>query len=297
MLGKRWQAVLGLLIACSIGVGCKDSRWTEKQQEKTKTAAKDQHKGPPPKRKVEFYGRPDLHESFSDATLSVAPDGQLEPPSKTMAGKDVSAMYDRIAGNQGVGGLWDETSFFADDGQRLRYFAKLQTKLGDIKIELWPEIAPNHVRNFIVLAKVDYFDGLNFHRIVNQSGGDRPDFRSIEAGCPQGTGDSHHGSIGYWLKPEISDSVKHEPGTIGAVHTAELENAACKFYIALTKAPWMDRRFTVFGRIVEGLEVAERISRQPTTPDDMPEDPVLIKRVTIESLQSQKQGSERLAEK
>src|SRR5207247_1976408 len=104
------------------------------------------------------------------------------------------------------------------------------------------------------------------------------------------TGDPSYGSIGYWLKPELSDKLEHEEGTVGAWHAEALETAACKFYITLSKAPWMDfingGRWTVFGKVSQGLAVARTILMRPVRDDefrDRPVSPVVIRSVTIET--------------
>src|SRR5207249_4183040 len=104
-----------------------------------------------------------------------------------------------------------------------------------------------------------------------------------------------YGSIGYWLKPELSEQVKHEAGTVGAWHAEEVETAACKFYITLDRAPWMDRNWTVFGKVTQGLEVARKIRARPTRAEepDRPREPVVIRAVTIETREVEPAAKER----
>src|SRR5436305_1019895 len=83
----------------------------------------------------------------------------------------------------------------------------------------------------------------------------------------RGTGQIDQGSIGYWLKPEFTTDVTHEPGVVGAVHTAEEDVSGCKFYINLTKAPVLDGNYTVFGKVAAGLEVAAQIRSAPIRQD------------------------------
>ena len=80
-----------------------------------------------------------------------------------------------------------------------------------------------------------------------------------------GTGEPNYGSIGYWLKPEFNPKATHEPGTVGASHGEEVESAACKFYINLSKAEWMDGSFTLFGKVTKGLDVVRAIPWPRTT--------------------------------
>src|SRR5204862_6867632 len=100
-----------------------------------------------------------------------------------------------------------------------------------IDIALDPDLAPNHVRNFIALAKVGYYDGLVFDRITEGplEGEQKIHFEAIEAGCPLGKGDLLENSIGYWLNPEFDPQAHHEEGTVGFCHSEERDTAACKF--------------------------------------------------------------------
>ena len=86
------------------------------------------------------------------------------------------------------------------------------------------------------------------------------------------------------LKPELSEEVKHEAGTVGAWHGEEVETAACKFYITLERAPWMDGNWTVFGRVTQGLDVVRAIRGQPVRMDEKerPARPVIIRTVTVD---------------
>ena len=182
--------------------------------------------------------------------------------------------------------LWDSIRFTAADGTRIAYTATLETELGDIDIALDANLAPNHVRNFIALARAGYYDGLVFERTVHEKAEGQPDLELIEGGCPLGTGDVGFGSIGYWLKPEFSATVKHDEGTVGAWHGEEVETAACKFYITLSKAAWMDGNWTVFGKVTQGLDVARTILMRPVRDDEFkgrPVQPVVIRSVTIEA--------------
>jgi len=218
--------------------------------------------------------------SFRDDVILDPPEGEMRPPDKTAAGKSVPKMYEAISAK---GGLWEGIPFVSAEGKKIRYTADVKTDLGTIQIELYSDAAPNHVRNFIALARVGYFEGLNFHRSLRQEamGGT---FAYLEAGCPKGTGDVGYGSIGYWLRPEISSKHSHEEGTIGAWHAEEMDTASCRFYVTLCKAPAMDRNYTIFGKIVAGLDVAHTINARPTQPEgftDRPINPVVIRTVTI----------------
>jgi peptidyl-prolyl cis-trans isomerase B (cyclophilin B) len=223
---------------------------------------------------------PFLAQSFAEATVADAPEDQ-ELPAQTRAGMSVGKLYTEVIR------LWKQIPFVNEEGKRLSYSATVQTDLGDIEITFRPDIAPNHVRSFIALARAGYYDGLVFERTVHleADNASHAQLDFIEAGCPLGTGDENYGSIGYWLKPEFSDQVHHEEGSVGAWHKEEADTAACKFYITLGKAPYMDGNFTVFGKVTRGLDIARKIAERPLDPDnelkDRPKDPVVIRKVTV----------------
>lgn len=231
------------------------------------------------------------HESFDKVTRGGddPPPNSNPPPDKTASGKSVYKIYKEVTQ------LWDKIRFVAPDGKRINYSATVETDLGNIEIVLRPDLAPNHVRNFVALARAGYYDELFFDRIRHEEEEMEPGkvqvLDSIEAGCPLGSGEPGSGSIGYWLKPEFPKAdakVSHEPGTVGACHAIEADTAACRFYITLCDAPFLDGNFTVFGKVTQGLDVARKISVQPIILDDQdtegshrPEKPIKIRKVTI----------------
>jgi peptidyl-prolyl cis-trans isomerase B (cyclophilin B) len=124
---------------------------------------------------------------------------------------------------------------------------------GLIKAELYPEIAPNTVNNFIYLANKGYFDGLIFHRVI-------PNFM-IQGGCPQGTG---MGGPGYSIKGEFSNNgfnnqLKHERGVLSMARTAQPDSAGSQFFIMVAKSPQLDGQYASFGKVIEGMEEVDRI--------------------------------------
>ena len=231
------------------------------------------------------------HDPFDNVTRGGddPPANSNPPPDKTASGKSVYKIYKEVVGQ------WDSIRFVAPDGKAIHYSATVETDLGDIAIELRPDLAPNHVRNFVALARAGYYDELFFDRVVHEEEEVEPGkvqvLDTIEAGCPLGTGEPGNGSIGYWLKPEFAKpdaKAMHERGTIGACHGVEADTAACRFYICLCNAPFLDGNFTVFGKVTRGLDVADRIAKQPIILDDQdtegshrPEKPIKIKKVTI----------------
>ena len=233
------------------------------------------------------------HEPFEKVTRrgDDPPPNSNPPPDRTASGKSVYKVYKEVTQ------LWDKIRFVTADGKRLNYSATIETDLGNIEITLRPDLAPNHVRNFVALARAGYYDELFFDRIRHEEEEMEPGkvqvLDSIEAGCPLGTGEPGNGSIGYWLKPEFPKAdakASHEQGTVGACHAIEADTAACRFYITLCEAPFLDGNFTVFGKVTQGLDVARKISLQPIILDDQdtegshrPEKPVKIRKVTIQT--------------
>jgi cyclophilin family peptidyl-prolyl cis-trans isomerase len=226
-----------------------------------------------------------LSKSFAEA-MRLNPPDTWQPPEKTVTGKSVGKLYEEIVNR------WDSIRLVTEAGQPIHYVATLETELGNFDITLRPELAPNHVRNFVALTQVGYYDGLVFERTVLQESQDPPgqQVKYIEAGCPVGSGDEAFNGLGYWLLPECDNqTVTHEEGTVGFCHGVEKDTAACSFYIMLGKAPLMDKNYTVFGSVTRGLEVARKIFEQPTRKDnefpdgDRPVKPVVIKKVTLRS--------------
>jgi peptidyl-prolyl cis-trans isomerase B (cyclophilin B) len=190
--------------------------------------------------------------------------------------------------------------FVAPNGHRIDYTAVVETDFGPIEIALRPDRAPNHVRNFLALARAGYYDGLHFDRIIHEVSpdGTGEPFDAVEGGCPLGTGEAEGGSIGYWLKadpldpagkPVAVEPLPHEEGAVGASHGTDRDSAGCKFYITLCKAPFLDGNYTVFGKVTRGLDVARTMFHQPVVADeenpnsghDRPQKPIVIRKVTI----------------
>lgn len=217
---------------------------------------------------------------FKEAViLEPAPPGEESPPNKTCTGKNVGKIFETIAND-----LWDKVVFTNEDGKHLKYHAILKTEMGDIHLDLYDDIAPNHVRNFICLAKTGYFDGMTFYYSLNAKIEDTV-AAYIESGCPKGTGENGFGSIGYWLKPEVSEKVTHEEGVIGACLNGDPNTASCRFYIAAAKMPQMDGFFTIFGKVSQGLDVVRTINKRAVYDEkdkqNRVQQPVTIRSVTV----------------
>ena len=126
--------------------------------------------------------------------------------------------------------------------------ATFDTARGPIKVELYPEKAPLTVANFVNLAKRGFYDGLSFHRVI-------PDFM-IQGGCPEGSG---RGGPGYRFEDETSNGVKHERGVLSMANAGPNTNGS-QFFITHIKTDWLDGKHTVFGKVIEGLEVVDSVA-------------------------------------
>ncbi len=125
--------------------------------------------------------------------------------------------------------------------------ATFDTARGPIKVELYPEKAPLTVANFVNLVQRGFYDGLTFHRVI-------PDFM-IQGGCPEGSG---RGGPGYRFEDETSNGVKHERGVLSMANAGPNTNGS-QFFITHVATPWLDGKHTVFGKVVEGLDVVDAV--------------------------------------
>ena len=122
-------------------------------------------------------------------------------------------------------------------------------KGGEIRLEFYPEDAPKTVENFVTLAKKGFYNGLNFHRVV-------PDF-VVQGGCPKGNGT---GGPGYQIKAEFNKQ-KHVRGSLAMARSQDPDSAGSQFYICYGSTPHLDGQYTVFGRVVSGMEHVDRIKQ------------------------------------
>jgi peptidyl-prolyl cis-trans isomerase B (cyclophilin B) len=160
----------------------------------------------------------------------------------------------------------------------------LETNYGRIVIEFLPESAPNHVANFKELAREGFYDGTRFHRLVKDK--DRP--VAVQGGDPNSiNGDPStwgHGQPGQkTLKAEISSNLKHERGTVSAARKPkEKDSATSQFFICIAPQPIFDGEYTVFGRVIEGMNVVDSIGRAPMVKGtERPLDPVVVSKAYI----------------
>ena len=148
---------------------------------------------------------------------------------------------------------------------------------GDVmKAELYPEVAPNTVNNFISLVKKGYYDGLIFHRVIRGF--------MIQGGCPQGTG---MGGPGYSIKGEFSQNgfkndLKHTEGVLSMARSMMPNSAGSQFFIMHKDAPHLDGAYAAFGKVTEGMDVVNKIAEVATDYSDKPLEPQVMKTVTVE---------------
>jgi len=147
--------------------------------------------------------------------------------------------------------------------------ATLQTNHGAITIELFPDDAPKTVKNFEDLARKGFYDGLTFHRVID-------DFM-IQGGCPQGTGT---GGPGYTFEDEPNEH-HVDRGALAMANAGPNTNGSQFFIVTADECRWLDGKHTVFGRVTEGMDVVDEISRVPKDARDMPDDPVVIEKVQL----------------
>ncbi len=154
----------------------------------------------------------------------------------------------------------------------------IEMKSGNrIKVELYPEIAPNTVRNFIALVKSGFYNGTIFHRVI-------PGFM-IQGGDPEGTG---MGGPGYSIKGEFSsngfqNNLKHDRGVISMARSQRPNSAGSQFFIMVQKAPHLDGQYAAFGKVIEGMEEADRIVSVKRDPWDRPLEDQIMQEVTVDT--------------
>jgi len=148
----------------------------------------------------------------------------------------------------------------------------------EIKVELYPEMAPNTVNNFIFLAKNGFYTNVIFHRVIKGF--------MIQGGDPNGTG---MGGPGYSIKGEFAsngftqNTLKHERGVISMARTMNPNSAGSQFFIMHQNAPHLDNEYAAFGRVIEGMEEVDRIAEVKTGYSDKPMKPETIEKMTVET--------------
>ena len=158
---------------------------------------------------------------------------------------------------------------------------KFEMENGDImKGELYPDVAPETVENFVKLVEDGFYDGLTFHRVI-------PGFM-IQGGCPQGTG---MGGPGHSIKGEFSgngfpNDLVHERGVLSMARSQDPNSAGSQFFIMVAAASHLDGQYAGFGKITEGMEAADKVVNVKTGFNDKPAEPQVMKKVTIEEAEA-----------
>lgn len=146
------------------------------------------------------------------------------------------------------------------DFTKNNYQVEFQTNMGNITLDLWSDVAPGHCKNIIGLARIGFYNGIIFHRVI-------PNF-VIQAGCPQGTGT---GGPGYTIRAEFNPKL-HEAGVLSMARTNDPNSAGSQFFLCLGRVPHLDRQYTAFGKTADdaSLQVVLKIGRSKTDGNDRP---------------------------
>ena len=154
-----------------------------------------------------------------------------------------------------------------------------EMEIGDImKAELYPEIAPNTVNNFISLVQNGFYDGLIFHRVIRGF--------MIQGGCPDGTG---MGGPGYTIKGEFSQNgfandLRHTEGVLSMARAMHPDSAGSQFFIMHKNSPHLDGAYAAFGKITEGMDIVNKIAETATDYSDRPLEEQKMKKVTVDTM-------------
>ena len=146
-----------------------------------------------------------------------------------------------------------------------------------IKLELYPDIAPETVANFEKLVNKGFYNGLTFHRVINGF--------MIQGGCPNGNGTGNAGERikGEFASNGFNNELRHTRGVISMARAADPNSASCQFFIMHEDAPHLDGSYAAFGKVVEGIDVVDEIADCETDYSDKPVTPVVMKKVWIEN--------------
>lgn len=177
-------------------------------------------------------------------------------------GRDSNAEEDFVEDRRAeVDAALEDVDFQAKD-----YLVEFDTNKGPIRMELWPDVAPGHCRNFIGLTKIGFYDGIVVHRVI-------PGF-VMQVGCPLGTGT---GGPGYTIDAEFNDR-PHEAGVVSMARTSDPDSAGSQIFICLDRVPHLDNQYTAFGRTAddESLQTVLAIGTVETDGNDRPQEDIKI---------------------
>lgn len=156
----------------------------------------------------------------------------------------------------------------------------METDMGRVVLELFPDVAPNHVHNFIDLVRKGFYNGLTFHRVITGF--------VIQGGDPKGNGT---GNAGYTIPAEFSN-LKHMPGTLAMARGPDPNSASSQFYICLSQLPDLDGKYTIFGQVVDGMDAVYKIGEAETDDKDKPIEAVRTVRMWVEGEQPASVGED-----
>jgi peptidyl-prolyl cis-trans isomerase B (cyclophilin B) len=203
---------------------------------------------------LSFADKPDFEKDTLPSTRDM--------PEKSINGKSMKELKTKVAE------LWP-TVVFEKDGKKVEYLVTFETELGDVEISFFPDKAPTHVRSFVALAKAGYYDGLKFHRCIEGF--------MIQGGCPAGNG---AGGPGYALKAEFN-RIEHERGILSMARTKNPNSGGSQFFLCVDRAPHLDNKYSVFGKVTKGMDVVDKIVTAPKIDDQTPANPVKIKKAKV----------------
>jgi len=151
-----------------------------------------------------------------------------------------------------------------------QYFVRMKTNKGDIRIRFMPDVAPMHVTSFMYLTRMGFYDGLSFHRVITGF--------MAQGGCPLGTGT---GGPGYKFSGEFKDSVKHNKGGMLSMANAGPGTDGSQFFLTFVPTPWLDGKHTIFGEVVDGMDVLKTLEKAGSQSGKTSE-PLRMDKVTVE---------------
>jgi peptidyl-prolyl cis-trans isomerase A (cyclophilin A) len=154
--------------------------------------------------------------------------------------------------------------------------AKFETSMGSFRVELFEDKAPITTKNFIDLVNKGFYNGLIFHRVIDKF--------MIQGGDPEGKGT---GGPGYTIPDEFHKDLKHDSPGILSMANAGPNTGGSQYFITLVPTPWLDRHHSVFGKVVEGMDVVAKIGKVKTGPMDRPIEPLVVKKIVLEVLTNQ----------
>ena len=153
--------------------------------------------------------------------------------------------------------------------------AEFETNMGNFEVQLFPDRAPKTVENFVGLTEKGYYDGIIFHRVIDNF--------MIQGGDPTGTGRGGESLWGGKFEDEIHPELKHDGAGVLSMANAGPNTNGSQFFITLVATPWLDGKHTVFGKVISGMDVVSKIGKvECTKPFDKPVDDVVMEKVSVE---------------